>query len=370
MKIKKFLRRFIPAGRTYIDKKFQDEQKLIKKQIADLQEQMLKEFSRRDEWEKRPAEIKREAGDRPVWVIKCPAPERGMLNRWGDYAFALSLKKYLERHDLYVLVDTREDWNCESDADVVIVLRGVAFYRPDRRNEKCFYIMWNISHPDMVTEEEYNLYDVVCVGSRHYAAQLQKRVKVPVLPLLQCTDTELFYPQNEASGTSGQDYVFVGSSRGVVRNCVVWAVEDQLPLRIWGGGWNKILQEKAEDLVEDVSVPNSAIPDIYRSAKATINDHWADMLDRQFINNRIFDAMACGLPVISDTCEELKEIFPDAVLHYSSKEEFRECVRQIEENYEDVKKRVLAQQELIKENYSFAARARELTEIAAKYKRS
>ena len=51
------------------------------------------------------------------------------------------------------------------------------------------------------------------------------------------------------------------------------------------------------------------------------------MLDYQFVNNRIFDALACGLPVISDYCEELKEIFPDAVLYYNNKEEFDNYTR-------------------------------------------
>ena len=50
----------------------------------------------------------------------------------------------------------------------------------------------------MVTQEEYQLYDIVCVGSRHYARELQAKLTVPVYPLLQCTDTELFYPDQEA----------------------------------------------------------------------------------------------------------------------------------------------------------------------------
>ena len=33
------------------------------------------------------------------------------------------------------------------------------------------------------------------------------------------------------------------------------------------------------------------------------------MLDYQFVNNRIFDALACGLPVISDSCEKLRIFF-------------------------------------------------------------
>ena len=47
---------------------------------------------------------------------------------------------------------------------MVIALRGCHFYRPDRpATANVCYIMWNISHPEMVTPEEYELYDVVCI---------------------------------------------------------------------------------------------------------------------------------------------------------------------------------------------------------------
>ena len=84
---------------------------------------------------------------------------------------------------MYTIIDLHEDWDCEVNADVVLVLRGCEFYRPDRRNTKCLYIMWNISHPEMVTQEEYQLYDIVCVGSRHYARELQAKLTVPVCPI-------------------------------------------------------------------------------------------------------------------------------------------------------------------------------------------
>ena len=90
------------------------------------------------------------------------------------------------------------------------------------------------------------------------------------------------------------------------------------------------------------------------------------MLDYQFVNNRIFDALACGLPVISDCCDELLDIFPDAVLYYSNQEEFRKCVAQLENDYDAIKARVDAQWPMIKEKYSFEARAKELVEIAEK----
>ncbi len=59
-------------------------------------------------------------------------------------------------------------------ADVVLVLRGKYFYHPDRRNEKCLYIMWNISHPDMISKAEYELYDVVCVRVQTYGRRTER----------------------------------------------------------------------------------------------------------------------------------------------------------------------------------------------------
>ena len=373
--LKNKLRSLVPVSRTYMDNKLKELEKENKKQskllqensqaLKNLQEQINQEFQRRDDWKKRPAENRKLAKDRPIWVIKCPAPDSEKKVRWGDYAYAVALKRYLDRMGKYTVIDLYEDWNCEEDADVVLVLRGREFYRPDRRNEKCLYIMWNISHPEMVTEEEYQLYDVICVGSLHYAKELQKKITVPVVPLLQCTDTELFYPDQEAEKHRGKDYLFIGNSRNVARPCVLWAAKDKLPLKIWGAGWKAMLGPD-KTMVQDVFIENSDIPALYRSARVTLNDHWKDMLDYQFVNNRIFDALACGLPVISDCCDELREIFPDAVLYYSNQEEFQKCVAQLENDYDAIKARVDAQWPMIKEKYSFEARARELVEIAGK----
>lgn len=373
--LKNKLRSLVPVSRTYMDNKLKELEKENKKQskllqensqaLQNLQEQINREFQRRDDWKKRPAENRKLAKNRPIWVIKCPAPDSEKKVRWGDYAYAVALKRYLDRMGKYTVIDLYEDWNCEEDADVVLVLRGREFYRPDRRNEKCLYIMWNISHPEMVTEEEYQLYDVICVGSLHYAKELQKKITVPVVPLLQCTDTELFYPDQEAEKHRGKDYLFIGNSRNVARPCVLWAAKDKLPLKIWGAGWKAMLGPD-KTMVQDVFIENSDIPALYRSARVTLNDHWKDMLDYQFVNNRIFDALACGLPVISDCCDELRDIFPDAVLYYSNKEEFQKCVAQLENDYDAIKARVDAQWPMIKEKYSFEARAKELVEIAEK----
>lgn len=378
--LKQKLRNLVPVSRTYMDNKLKELEKANKRQeklLTELQKNILpaqemkdyiaNEFRRRDDWAKRAIQVQKEAGDRQIWVIKCPAPEGEKKVRWGDYAYAVALKRYLDRMGMYTIIDLHEDWDCEVNADVVLVLRGREFYRPDRRNSKCLYIMWNISHPEMVTEEEYKLYDIICVGSLHYAKELQQKLDIPVYPLLQCTDTELFYPDPAAEKNRGGDYLFIGNSRGVARPCVLWAAREKLPLKIWGAGWKAMLGPD-KTMVQEVFIENSQIPALYRSARVTLNDHWKDMLDYQFVNNRIFDALACGLPVISDCCDELREIFPDAVLYYRNKEEFDQCVKEIETHYDEVKARVDAQWPMIKEKYSFEARARELVELVENYR--
>ena len=425
-KIKIFFRKIIPAGRTYVDKKFKDQKNEIKKQntalekdikkyltkdlnsmenrildemkkyvaqraenlesrnenryqlqrkrmmemqnqITQLHDYTEREFERRDNWGKIAAETERLADGREVWVIKCPATEGKAKYHWGDYYYAVALQKYLERKGKYVLIDTRQDWDCDENADVVLVLRGKHFYRPDRRNKKCLYIMWNISHPEMVSKAEYELYDIVCVGSRYFAEQLKNKVNVPVVPLLQCTDTELFCPNGQKDEAYNGEYIFIGSTRGVMRECVLWAAEDKLPLHVWGSGWKQMLPDHLEIFEGDFK-ENESLPELYRAAKVTLNDHWKDMLDYQIINNRVFDALACGLPVVSDGCPEMKEIFPDAVLYYENREEFENCIHKVETEYDSLKAKALEQYEMIKKEYSFERRAEELIEIAEKYK--
>ena len=188
------------------------------------------------------------------------------------------------------------------------------------------------------------------------------RLHDPVYPLLQCTDTDIFHPADPGTQIL-RDYIFLGNSRGIARPCVMWAIEEKLPLRMWGSGWDVILKDHM-DLIEAPMIANDLIPDLYRTSRAALNDHWSDMIEKQFINNRIFDVLACGLPVISDTFDELRELFPKAVLHYTTRAEFKECVERMENDYDSVKAEVDAQWPLIEREYSFAARARRLTELA------
>lgn len=386
-RIKDFFKHILPPGRDYFRQEFEanrrdmktlmeEEKKLLarldkqQKEIRQLRTYIDQELSRRDRWPMLAAEAESQAAGRPVWVIKCPAPEGEGKVTWGDYPFARALKKYLERLGLFVVLDFHQDWNCGTYADVVLVLRGTHSYRPDRRKKDCLYIMWNISHPDDISWEEYELYDVVCTASRSYADKLAGQLTIPVYPLLQCTDTEQFCPRELTGAVEeaapAHDYLFVGNTRGTDRPCIDWALKHNLPVDVIGKGWKKKYPDKADHFIAR-SVDNDDLPDLYRNSRVTLNDHWPDMLEEGFINNRIFDALASGLPVISDSCRELEEIFPDAVLYYESEESFLACCDRIEKDYDGIRARVLDQRPMICQDYSFEARARQLLEIAERH---
>ena len=365
------------AGKQHTDEKLlqlqecqEEMQTLLTKLIREIKDSkktirtLEQRLRRRDELPKRAAGMRRAAGEKPLWVIKCPAPSDARRANWGDYPFALSLQKELRRRGIYAVIDLYEDWNYEEVADVVIALRGKYPYLPDRRNTSCVYLLWNISHPDTVTDEEYASYDIVCVASKRYATALRERLTVPVYPLLQCTDTELFYPDDTVR--QDMDYLFVGNTRKVVREGVVWAAEEGKDLTIYGKGWDKLLPD-SKRFVRAEAIAGDKLPELYRRARVTLNDHWADMRDNGFVNNRVFDALASGLPVLSDANPELMELFPTEVLTYTDKDGFLASVRRLEADYEEIRKGVLALRKRICEEFSFKARARELTEIINNY---
>ena len=240
-----------------LQKKLNEQKKLNR----ELKNYVTNETERRDYWKVRGAEVKWLAKGKKIWVIKIPAPDTDVKFSWGEYYFACSLKRELEELGYYVVIDFREDWYCEIEADFVLVLRGRRVYHPDRRNEKCKYILWHVCHPDLVPKEEYELYDVVYVDSTSYAEKMEKEVSVPVRPLLVCVDTTIFFPQEKEDA---YDIVFVGNTRGERRPFITWCEKNKIPLHIWGNmdgphGWKRFVEKDTCIQLEHV-IDNNDLP--------------------------------------------------------------------------------------------------------------
>lgn len=232
------------------------------------------------------------------WLIKSPAPgtQRGL--NWGDHHFAQSLARALQAQGAEVLIQPREHWyQSDESADIVLVLRGLHRYQRRAQSKDTVHVIWNISHPDAVADEEWADYDLICPASMAVAARLEKRFSGRVLGLLQCTDTERFRLPEPGQARGRQGIIFVGNSRGVSRPVVDELASIRPPIRVWGLGWERFGHQH---LVVADNCPNEKLGELYRQSLVSLNDHWPDMTRAGYINNRIFDALACGLPILSD----------------------------------------------------------------------
>lgn len=298
------------------------------------------------------------------WLIKNPAPIGPRLTTWGDYHFTRSLARYLVELGEEVDTDFDPEWYNDKLADVVLVLRGKHQYEVPE-GSSAVHVMWNISHPEDIAIEEYNRYDLVFIASMAHTARIRPQAAVPVAELLQCTDTEECYPPPQDQELQRTGYVFVGNSRDAERPGVIWAVELGFPIRIWGNMWNKFVDKR---FVVAKNLPGEERGGLYRKSKATINDHWPDMKEYGFVNDRCFDALACGLPIISDYHEELARLFPDEILYYRDRAEFEDCLREMLLNYPEIKRRVDGLRDRVLREFSFKARARTLVDAVRRHK--
>lgn len=290
-------------------------------------------------------------------AIKVPAPKNDYQN-WGDYYLALALQRSFVRLGHRVRIDLLQDWNTKAGLsdDVAIVLRGLSVYEPKPQQ---INLMWNISHPDKISDAEYERYDHVFVASLSYAEELS-RLNVPVTPLLQATDPDLFFPPT-APTESAEEILFIGNSRRQLREIVKDAIDADLPLSVYGGLWDGLIPER---YVQGTHIENEALSAHYAGAGVLLNDHWPTMRERGFISNRLFDATAAGAVVVSDEVAGLDDLFDGLVRTYSGgKEALAEVVADARAHREAERPRRLALAERVRQEHSFDRRAAQIIEV-------
>lgn len=287
--------------------------------------------------------------------IKLPTPNWDRAQHWGDYHFAFTLKKEFEKVNYEVHIHLSSEWDNEDDADVVLVLRGLYRYKPKAHN---YNIMWNISHPEMVSLEEYNEYDYVFVASEKLADKLKIKVDVPVESLLQCTDPELFYP--EPSKLYEHELLFVGNTRGEFRRIIKDLLPTEKDLGLYGNHWDDYVDDK---YICSEHIPNRLLHKLYSSCKILLNDHWKDMCEVGFISNRIFDGFASGAFIISDEVNGAKEIFGDALVTYHDRDDLNRLIDYYLDHDEERQKLAKKGKDAVLKNHTFKKRVKHILEI-------
>ncbi len=291
-------------------------------------------------------------------AIKIGAPTDKGKEEWGDWHFALSMKREFDRLGHTTRIDCLDAWETAVGAgdDLVIILRGLSHYRPKPGQ---INVMWCISHPNRISVAEYESYDHVFVASEPFAEKLQSMVQVPVSVLLQCTDPRLFNPfvprLQPAPGV-----LFVGNSRNEYRRIVRDALAERLPLAIYGSRWEGFVPEH---VVHGSYIDNAKLGSYYASAAVLLNDHWASMAATGFISNRLFDALACGARIISDDVPGLQALFGPLVRIYHQASDLPRLVSEMAATAEEEE---TARHDLADEvirHHSFEVRVREIIAV-------
>ncbi|CAB5040782.1 MAG: hypothetical protein F2923_06165 [Actinobacteria bacterium] len=286
------------------------------------------------------------------WTILTSAPGGKAGEQWGDTWFARDLVDALRRQGQDASTTSRQNAHAlerEND-DVVVVLRGLTEVKPNRSKKNSIWILWVISHPELVTRQEAERYDVVFVASNYWKPDF-----VDVRPLLQATNPARFSPKAGVSD-SGDAVLFVGSTRGVFRPIVQDAIAAHLELSLYGVGWQEYVegqQIRAEFLA------NAELPTAYASARLVLNDHHEYMAETGFLSNRLFDATATATRVISDRALGLEEVFGGVVRTYGSVDELAHIANDLGSAFPSYEERLIFAKKIAQE-HSFDSRAKEL----------
>jgi len=232
---------------------------------------------------------------------------------WGDTPFARDVQRAFERRgwSATIHVFAERDSAPAVRADLALHIVGVRApaIRPWQTS-----VLWIISHPDLVTREICQPYDVVGVGSDQFLRYLRGWLGTDapsLIPLHQATNTERFFPE---PGGPAHDILFVGSSRNVRRPFLDALAGTTHDLAVYGRKWTADLLDPR--YLRGEWIPNDALRRHYAGAAIVLSDSWADMRDEGFIANRIYDALASGAFVISEAVPGLDAEFDGSIVTY------------------------------------------------------
>lgn len=265
-------------------------------------------------WRPRDGRLVLDVQERPVrplqWSIKTAAPADERSLAWGDFHFANSLADALRSLGERVSVDygPNADRPTANSDDVVLNLRGL---KSVRLPVGATSVVWVISHPEKVTTKELAAYDLRYAASASWPRMVAEQAGLDMKVLLQCTDPERFFVDEEAIPEVQGKLLMVGNSRKQYRPAAIETANAGLPVVIYGNDWEEFVEEEH---IAGSYVPNEELRRYYRSAQWALNDHWPDMRDQGFISNRIFDVLASGGRLLTDSVAGLAELFPKSVL--------------------------------------------------------
>lgn len=258
-----------------------------------------------------------------VWFIRNSARRTPSGNLWGDTFFADALRHaFAMQGDLAVEFRSDEDPPLLPSESRVINLALLGLHNP-KAVPGALNIAWVISHPELISQESVEHYDLICTSSPTYSKLLASQIGREIHTVLQAADTRFFFPVDRPS-VPIYDAVFVGQRNNRrQRPMIDWALGTNLKLKVYGPGWREHLPS---DVYGGDFLDYSKLPRLYEQSRFVLADHWPEMAALGFVQNRIFDALAGGHRVICDNVKGIQDLGLSGVSVVDSKEELERLV--------------------------------------------
>ncbi len=299
-----------------------------------------------------------------VFAIKTCAPNATRQDKWGDHHFAVSLAAALERRGHAARILPVADWaNLNVPGQFDIVLRGTKPY--DGRDDVP-YLMW-VLYPGINARQALTERELAGAGQLAYASAVPVQAGQGRDPILmsQAFDPTIMFPPDAGAERSG--LVFVGNNygrgQGAIRPIVALALEAGEKPDLYGPGWENT---DAAPHQKAAYTNNANLGDLYRGAEAVLCDHRETMRRGGYVSNRIFDALACGTPVICDDLNGLPKPFAPHVFCCRNADDFAKAVRTIRSESAAKKTARRKFAEKLRDQHCFDARAAEIEQLADK----
>lgn len=317
-------------------------------------------------------------GLRPLYAVGSPAihpdlritlfspANRPAAHNWGEAAFSVSLASALTKKGVETEIKWRDQWGEVPDKRSTSLVLRAPFAAPE--HDARGRLIWMLSHFDTVSEAELSTFNFILTSSPILQGIFPAISKERFIFAPQCTDSNQMRPTRERLDKDAKA-VFVGNGKlspqqvqlfaagdlSVLRPALRLALASKSNIAVWGryGG------VKFPGHVGD-NISYRKLGALYRQAGVVLNDHTLDQVEFGALNNRVFDGLASGRPVLTTVPKAAAKFLPDIVYGLSeffacdSPEKFsallNDCIHNHSEN-------LLKLSEFIRAEHSFDARA-------------
>jgi spore maturation protein CgeB len=139
-----------------------------------------------------------------------------------------------------------------------------------------------------------------------------------------------------------------------MRPVVAQAVDESVEIDIFGEMWDGLAPP---EWIKGDNIPNVELPRHYASADIVLNDHWPSMKDAGFMSNRIFDVLACGGSLVTDSVAGMPPEIENACQFFDRDKSLAALIASAPQRTGRLGKGAKTVAEMVHRKHSFDARA-------------